>query len=111
MNGSMIVGVVIVALIFLWVGKIIFSLFTGNRGGMRHCMTCGVDDRAKTITRGSTAIELILWLCFIVPGLIYSIWRLNTRYEGCASCGAKTLVPMKSPAAVAHRKTLGTEAL
>ena len=42
----------------------------------------------KTVTRGSIWIEIILWLCLIVPGLIYSIWRLTTRRQVCSACGA-----------------------
>jgi len=44
---------------------------------------CGVAHRARVIaarrvapmrTRGSILIEIVLWLCFLVPGLIYFIW-------------------------------------
>lgn len=108
MNGSMILAWVIVGGLFLWVGKIIFNLVTPNKHGeMKHCMTCGADTKAKTVTQGSTLIELVLWLCFIVPGLIYSIWRVSSRFDACAQCESKTLVPFDSPAAVAHRKALG----
>ena len=74
----------------------------------QHCMTCGIDAKPKTVTKGSIAIELILWLCFLVPGLIYSIWRLTTRGAVCSGCGGTTLVPMDSPAALMHRKLLST---
>jgi hypothetical protein len=53
----------------------------------------------KTITRGNIVIELILWLCFLVPGLIYSIWRLSTRYKACPTCSSKELIPATSPRA------------
>jgi hypothetical protein len=42
-------------------------------------------------------IELILWICFIVPGLIYSFWRLSSRYDACSCCGSTALVPVDSP--------------
>jgi hypothetical protein len=42
-------------------------------------------------------IELILWICFIVPGLIYSFWRLSSRYNACGCCGSVALVPLDSP--------------
>lgn len=62
MNGSMILAWVIVGGLFLWVGKIIFNLVTPNKHGeMKHCMTCGADTKAKTVTQGSTLIELVLW--------------------------------------------------
>jgi len=36
-----------------------------------------------TVTKGHFALEFVLWLCFLVPGIIYSIWRLTTRRETC----------------------------
>jgi hypothetical protein len=33
----------------------------------------------------------------LVPGLIYSIWRLTSRYKGCSSCGSVRLVKIDSP--------------
>jgi hypothetical protein len=50
-----------------------------------------------TITKGSIFLEIILWLCFILPGLIYSIWRHISRHEACASCKQTTLIPVTSP--------------
>lgn len=61
------------------------------------CSRCGTRGQTKTVTRGSFFIELILWLCFLIPGLIYSIWRLTTRHEACRSCGSIEMVPVNSP--------------
>lgn len=61
------------------------------------CARCGTAGRTKNHTRGSLLIELILWLCMLVPGLIYSIWRLTTRRRVCAACGSEELVPTGSP--------------
>jgi hypothetical protein len=63
------------------------------------CTSCGYVGEAKRITKGSIFIEIILWLCFLVPGLIYSIWRLASRYDGCPSCGQATVIPRTSPMA------------
>lgn len=65
----------------------------------RLCSTCGHVGEPKRITRGSMSIEVLLWLCFIIPGLIYSFWRLGSRHDGCAMCGATTLLPLNSPVA------------
>jgi hypothetical protein len=78
----------------------------GTSGPAQFCTTCGHEGQAKTKTRGSTAIELILWLCFLVPGLIYSFWRLGSKYKACTQCGGTTLVPPASPIAVATKKRL-----
>jgi hypothetical protein len=62
------------------------------------CTQCGYHGRAKSITRGSIFIEIILWLCLLIPGLIYSIWRLTTRRDGCAQCGG-AVIPENTPRA------------
>ena len=71
-----------------------------------HCMTCGSDGKPVSTTKGSLAIELMLWLCFIIPGILYSLWRLTTRSPACSFCKATTLIPMDSPAAKAHKASL-----
>lgn len=63
----------------------------------RICTTCGAQGIPKTRVKGSIGIEIVLWLCFLVPGLIYSIWRLTTKEKVCSTCGANTLVPIDSP--------------
>ena len=86
---------------------IVFAVYSavkgmfGGRGsvsltGSMICPSCGTRGEPKTITKGSTFIELILWLCLFVPGLIYSIWRLTTRQKGCPACGAG-MIPVSSP--------------
>ena len=61
------------------------------------CSNCGTLGKPKLITKGSLLIEIVLWLCFLIPGLIYTIWRHNTRTKGCRSCGAENLIPLDSP--------------
>lgn len=70
------------------------------------CTRCLSEGRPKRVTRGSLWIETILWLTFIVPGLIYSVWRLTTRHDACRACGSDELVPLNSPRARAL--TVGT---
>lgn len=77
--------------------RLIKGLVFGHQGGAKHCLSCGHEGPTKKPTKGSFFIELILWLCFLVPGLIYSIWRLNTRHEVCINCGGTSLVPLTSP--------------
>lgn len=64
---------------------------------MKVCQRCGTAAEPDEVTRGSIWIEVILWLCFLVPGLIYSFWRLSTRQDACAKCGSTDLVPIDSP--------------
>lgn len=64
---------------------------------MQVCKQCGTVDEPATETPGSFAIELILWLCFLVPGLIYSFWRLSRKHAVCRACGSREIVPLDTP--------------
>lgn len=61
------------------------------------CTSCGETRKPKDAVKGSTLIELVLWLCLLLPGLVYSLWRHSTRHQVCRSCGSTDLVPAKSP--------------
>jgi len=66
----------------------------------RKCFHIGPRELNK---KGKLSIEIILWLLFIIPGLIYSIWRRKGRWFACQACGTHHIVPLSSP--------LGREAL
>ena len=61
------------------------------------CANCGTVGSPKTVTKGSFALELLMWLLFLLPGLIYSAWRLSSRAKVCAACFKDELVPADSP--------------
>ena len=61
------------------------------------CSSCGTQGKPRTVTKGSIFIEIILWLFMLLPGLIYSIWRLSSRHDACRACGDDNLVPLTSP--------------
>ena len=61
------------------------------------CPICGHRGYSRTITPGSFLIELALWLFMIIPGLIYSLWRLSARKQGCPACGSSPMIPLNSP--------------
>lgn len=64
------------------------------------CTACGASfAKDKKFTPGSFFIELILWICFLIPGIIYSIWRLASRKKVCPNCLHDTVIPGNSPAA------------
>ena len=68
-----------------------------------YCPSCGSVGVPTTRTKGSFWIEVILWLCFLVPGLIYSVWRLTTKERVCPKCGAPNMIPAVAPKAVEAR--------
>lgn len=63
----------------------------------RICANCGTLGKPVRTMRGSIWIEIVLWLSFLVPGIIYSLWRLTTKSTGCRVCGSENLVPVNSP--------------
>ena len=70
-----------------------------------HCPRCGFDGYTRTVTPGSFGMELFLWLLFLLPGLIYGIWRLAARYQACPKCGEKNWIPIEM-----YRAQLQTQA-
>lgn len=64
---------------------------------MMICTSCHATGEPRSLTRGSIVIELVLWLLCLVPGLIYSVWRLSTRAKVCKTCSSPQLVPLNSP--------------
>ena len=57
-----------------------------------RCPQCGYEGESQTITKGTLGVEVALWLLFIFPGLIYSVWRFSSRYEGCPDCSWEHVV-------------------
>jgi hypothetical protein len=95
------ISLAVAAGFFFLVYRAFVGMF-GGRGkvgpkGMIVCADCGVRGDPATNTRGSVWIELVLWLCFIVPGLVYSLWRLTSRQKVCPECRSSNLVPVNSP--------------
>lgn len=60
------------------------------------CTNCGYQGRPITITRGGLGTEIILWILFIVPGLLYSMWRMSTKYSACPKCKKQTMISIDS---------------
>lgn len=63
------------------------------------CNQCGFVGNGKVIKKGSGGVEIILWLCFLVPGLIYSVWRSSSKHSTCPKCNSTNLIPSDSPKA------------
>jgi len=61
------------------------------------CADCGNIGYSKKITPGSIFIELVLWLMMIIPGILYSLWRLTNRKDGCPKCSGSSMIPLDSP--------------
>lgn len=91
---------------FAWLGWRMLKAMDSKHNKPMFCTACGHEGESATRTRGNMAIEVVLWLCFIVPGLVYSLWRQGSREPVCSSCGSTALVPPDSPVANATRRAL-----
>lgn len=86
------------------------------------CTQCGYFGQPAKLTKGSIIIEIILWApliglffissffpalggaiaifgswIIIIPALIYSIWRLSSKYKACPECKHPSMIPANSP--------------
>ena len=63
------------------------------------CRVCGTQGKPRVRNRGSSAIEILLWLFFIIPGLCYTLWRMGRKDKSCRACGSQMVIPAGSPMA------------
>jgi ssDNA-binding Zn-finger/Zn-ribbon topoisomerase 1 len=63
----------------------------------RVCKDCGYKGAVKKTRKGSLLIEIILWFCFLIPGLIYTVWRFTNRVYFCPSCRSHKMLAIDSP--------------
>jgi len=81
--------------------------------GSMLCTSCGSTVSPTVIWRGSAAAEVVLFfggllmLCvlpllgvgMIVAFLIYAVWRMTAKYQGCPACRGSNIIPVGSPVA------------
>lgn len=63
------------------------------------CPNCGSVGYPEERVSGSGFVEVLLWLLFLVPGIIYSIWRSSTKRLVCSTCDHSGTIPLDSPVA------------
>lgn len=66
------------------------------------CLACGTLAKPRVRNRGSSAIEIILWLCFLLPGFFYTLWRMGRKDRYCRVCNSPNPIPASSPVARNH---------
>jgi len=64
--------------------------------GKYICKECGFIGPRQTLTKGNIGMEIVLWLLCLLPGIIYSLWRLFTQHKGCRTCGGD-MIPLNTP--------------
>ncbi len=85
----------------VWIFIIFVAIYASAKfmGGSKVyvCRDCGYRGKALKAYKGSLLIEIILWCCFIVPGLIYSIYRASSSQKVCRNCRHPSIIPASSP--------------
>lgn len=74
-------------------GKYVCSSCAANPEGRSRyfCTNCkAYASHAKN--KGSGWIEIILYLCYIAPGIVYSIWRRTGNSKQCPTCSQASLI-------------------
>jgi hypothetical protein len=61
------------------------------------CSNCGSLNSDTTKEDGSTLITIILLICYIIPGIIYFLWRGSTKRIICKNCKNSTIIDAKTP--------------
>lgn len=88
------------------ISMLLFKFFYKEKQPIRFCTTCGFEGKVNKVIPGSGWIELVLWLLLLLPGVIYSTWRIIRRTQHCPDCGSTELVFTTSRTAIAARKKL-----
>lgn len=96
-------------IVFVLVGLWIAQQFKPH--APMYCTKCGTVAPAKNFVPGSMGIELVAWLCFIIPGICYSLWRMSSRCKVCPKCLSKEVIPPDSPMAQKGKKDFYLEAI
>src|ERR1043166_2982469 len=77
-------------------GLALFVIGIKQRSRPKYCTRCGHIGPPGFFTGGSPFVAAILWLCLIVPGLLYSMWKIARSRGVCTRCGDTILVPPDS---------------
>lgn len=100
-----VIPAIIIAAIVFFVAK---TMWDGAHAEAMICTDCGTIGEGKDQVKGNVLVEIILWLCFIVPGLIYSIWRSSSKNKVCDACQGK-LIQLDTPRGQQLLKQFTTE--
>jgi len=72
------------------------------------CLECGCQREPIMANRGMLIIELFMWLLYILPGVIYSIWRRVRKQEICPNCRTPSVVLTSSSRAMKMMRLMNT---
>ena len=74
-----------------------------------RCLRCGYEGPAEPLAPGKAWLEGVLWIAFVLPGFLYSMWRLFGRRYLCPLCKSadgEVSIPTARRVAMALRAVL-----
>lgn len=81
--------------LFTIIYPIVFYRMTRRIKKMKiQCPNCKYEGIGKFAMKGSSSVELLLWLFFLIPGLIYGTWRGSTKRWICPQCDFENVVKL-----------------
>ena len=67
-------------------------------GRRQICTMCGTVGDPVVHTPGVFWLELALWVALLLPGVLYSAWRITARGLACPKCQhIGVMIPVQSP--------------
>jgi hypothetical protein len=66
-------------------------------GAVAICANCRYQGAPVTVVKGNSWMEMGLWT-LIVPGLVYTIWRMKSREKVCPRCRHPHMIPLDTRA-------------
>ena len=94
---DIIIFFIICLIIIISLIKAVISAIFKEKEPQNICPHCGTKADPEMMVKGSLLIEIILWLCFIIPGLIYSLWRLSNKISVCPKCEQPGMIGADTP--------------
>jgi hypothetical protein len=73
------------------------------------CKHCGYEGEAKRKKRGSRGVEILLWSTLLLPGPLYTLWRMTGKSKECPNCERVGFVKSSSDEGYIIKKKLEKE--
>jgi hypothetical protein len=71
---------------------------SGPRAYKAICRNCESVAKSRIVSPRNFFIEILLWFCGLVPGVIYTLWCNHQTHNTCRKCGSEDIIPVDSPA-------------
>jgi hypothetical protein len=84
--------------VVLYLGFHAVKAYRGDYKPQSICTSCRSIVTPDGRAQGSGGVEILLWLLFIIPGLIYTLWRGSKKIITCPICHAPNPIPLATPA-------------